>query len=322
MPRWTTGHWGTLLGAAGAGAYLAACHFTGENLAAAAVDEWHLSRASLPALDASCAVNPRNSGLVVSLTTIPSRIDALDLTLASLLRQTARPQEIRLCLPGSSVREQRPYVVPAWLADLRTVTVVAVDDQGPATKLLGTINAVDPDQAIVVLDDDRIYHPRLLETYARLVESRPHHAITAAGWRIPPDRVDRPTTLWRRVTGAPTVPRRANQLRRPARTDIMQGVHSYLVRPRFFDLDALADLAAAPPAVRMVDDVWISLHCRAEKWIVPMSLAYTDYQPWCRRRRYHASSLGANVNHADDDRMRGNSVALRWFAHRGNASLG
>lgn len=316
VENWTRTRRAALLGAAAASGWLAACHLTGENLAAAALDEWRLTRASLNDLDTHCARNPCDSGLVVTLTSIPSRIGLLDLTLKSLMRQTARPREIRLCLPSWSVREQRRYALPRWLSRLESVTVMRVDDQGPATKLLSTLDDVDADQAVVVVDDDRVYHPRLLETYAHLAARHPHHAVTAAGWRIPPDRIDRPTTLWRRLTGAPTVPRRAHQLRRAERTDIMQGLHSYMVRPRFFDLEALHDLAAAPPAVRWVDDVWISLHCRAEKWIVPMALDYTDYLPWSRAKRIHASSLGRNVNHARDDAARGNSVALQWFAER------
>lgn len=298
-------------------AYGVACRLTGENLAAVLWDEVRLSRLPLQALDEACyaraLAGEPDSGLVVSLTTIPSRLEALQPTLKSLLRQTSRPREIRLCLPAWSVRENRPYVVPAWLAGLRCVTLVTVEDSGPATKFLATLGTVAPDQPVVVLDDDRVYHPRLLAHYAALAGAHPDVALAGAGWRVPSDRIDRPTTLRARLAGAPYVPRRANQLHRPERTHILQGVHSYLVRPRFFDLAALGDFSGAPPAVRFVDDVWVSAHCRAEKWLFPMPLAYTDYQPLARRRLFRRTALGANVNRAPDPAQRGNSVALRHF---------
>lgn len=296
--------------------YALACFLTGENLVAAWWDERRLRAVSPEQLDEFCAANPRRSGLVVSLTTIPSRIEALAPTLKSLLRQTAAPDQIRLCVPAWSEREKCDCPVPAWIAALRGVTVVRVEDQGPATKFLSTLGTVAPDQAVVVVDDDRVYHARLLETYAELAARRPDAAITAAGWRVPGDLVDRPTTLRARLAGAAHVPRRANQIRRPERTDIVQGVHSYLVRARFFDLTALGDFSAAPAAVRFVDDVWLSAHCRAEKWIFPMRLAFTDYQPQEHRQRFNRTSLGANVNRAARDEERGNSVALRFFAAR------
>ncbi len=301
-------------GALALGGYAAACRLTGENLLATWWDEWRLARVSAEQLAAEAAANPRESGLVVTLTTIPSRLGAIGPTVKSLLRQTARAREIRLCVPAWSEREQCAYEVPAWLRTLPGVTITACADEGPATKFLPTLRAVAPEQAVVVVDDDRSYHRRLLEEYARLARAFPDRALGAAGWRVPADLVDRPTTLHARLAGARHVPRRAHQLRAAERTDILQGVHSYLVRPEFFDLAKLGDFSSAPAALRYVDDVWVSAHCRAEKWLHPMALGYTDFQPWAGRPRFRATALGATVNRARRDEDRGNSVALRHFA--------
>ena len=289
-------------------AYGLACRFAAVNFLAAAWDEWRLRHTSLAALDRTARANPRSSGLVVSLTTIPSRIDALAPTLKSLLRQTARPAWSR--------REQRAYVVPEWLRALRSVTLVACDDEGPATKFLPTLRAAPADQPVGVLDDERIYHARLLERFAALGRTHPDEVVSAAGWRAPADFIDRPTTLWTRLTGAPCVPIRANQLRRPRRVDVVQGLHGYVVRPRFFDLAALGDFAGAPAAARFVDDVWLSAHCRVPRVVHPLRLAFTDYKPWEHRRRYDATSLGRNVNRAANPAQRGNSILLRFFSDR------
>jgi hypothetical protein len=167
-------------------AYALACYFTGENLLATWWDEWRLARRSLEELDAACAANPCDSGLVVTLTTIPSRIDSLEPTLKSLLRQTVRPHEIRLCLPEWSEREQCTYLVPAWLRALKSVTLVPCADEGPATKFLATLTATSPDQPVLVVDDDRIYHPRLLEHLAALAPGAlklEAVGLGAAAWR-------------------------------------------------------------------------------------------------------------------------------------------
>jgi len=296
--------------------YALASRLTGENLLAAWRDERHLRRAPLAGLARANAANPRHSGLVVSLTTIPSRLPRLETTLKSLLRQTAPPAEIRLCLPEWSERERAAYDIPAWLRDLPGVTLVRCADEGPATKFLPTLRAVAPDQPVVVLDDDRVYHPRLLECYAALVRTHPDEVISAAGWDAPADRIDRATTLLRRLAGAPHVPVRANQLRAPRRVDIVQGVHSYVVRPRFFDLAALGDFSGAPAALRYVDDVWLSAHCRVPRVVHPLPLGFTDYQPRADGAHFVATSLGRNVNRAPADADRGNSVALRFFTDR------
>jgi hypothetical protein len=308
--------WGAIIGALAFGGYLVACRLTGENLFATWWDEWRLARVPIERLAAAWAANPRNSGLVVTLTTIPSRIEALGPTVKSLLRQTARPVEIRLCVPAWSEREQCAYAVPPWLRALPGVTIVSCADEGPATKFLPTLRAMEPDQAVVVVDDDRIYHPRLLEKLAELVAAHPDEVVSAAGWDAPADRIDRPTTLWARLTGAAYVPVRGNQLRRARRVDIAQGLHGYVVRPRFFDLTELGDFSKAPVALRFVDDVWISAHCRVPRAVHPLRLAFTDYKPWEHRRRYDRTSLGGNVNRAADHTQRGNSIALRFFSER------
>lgn len=301
---------------AAAAAYGTACRLSGENLLATLADELRLKRADPLALDAACAANPRDSGVVVSLTSIPSRLEMLRPTLLSLLRQSWRPREIRLCLPRWSRREQRDYPRPPWLEELRCVTRVDCEDEGPATKFLPTLRSVGPGQPVLVVDDDRVYHPRLLEHLSRLAKEHPGEIVSAAGWSAPPDLVDRPTTLLARLSGAPYVPVRGNQMRRPRRVDIVQGVHGYVVRPAFFDLEALGDFPAAPPALRYVDDVWLSAHARVPRVVHPLPLAYTDYLPWRSRRLHDATSLGRNVNRAADFAQRGNSVALRHFADR------
>jgi hypothetical protein len=91
---------------------------------------------------ASLPVPPTPSSVVVSLTTIPSRVDQTRDTLLSLLQQTRPPDAILLALPTVSDREGgKPYVIPRWLLDLRPVVQIldTPHDYGPATKLIPAV---------------------------------------------------------------------------------------------------------------------------------------------------------------------------------------
>ena len=171
--------------------YRVSCYLSSENLAATWWYEWKLRGTDPRSLDAACQANPVASGLVVSLTTIPSRLAIIAPTLKSLLRQSARPLEIRLCLPAWSVRENRVYEVPAWIRELTCISIVSCEDYGPATKFIPTLKSVALDQPVVVVDDDRIYHPELLAQFAALARTHPQEVISAAGWNVPEDLVDR-----------------------------------------------------------------------------------------------------------------------------------
>lgn len=103
--------------------------------------------------------------LIVSLTTLPSRIEHLRPTLDSLLAQTCRPDQVLLCLPRWSRREECAYAAPAWAGDYAPLlTVVDTgEDFGPGTKLLGALPAITQPSCLVIADDDMRYAPVFLE---------------------------------------------------------------------------------------------------------------------------------------------------------------
>lgn len=248
----------------------------------------------------------------MSLSTIPSRIDKLQSTLKSLLRQNRRPAEIRLNVPSYSRREGRPYAIPDWLAQMKSVTLVDCQDYGPATKLVPSVLNLMPKQRILVLDDDRIYPPDLVEDMQRLADAHPDWVISSSGWRVPDDLTDRPTTLKAVLKGEKYVPVLASVIRGPVNVDVVQGVHGYLVQPRFFDKEALTDYTRAPDAARFCDDVWLSAQARAPKFVFPMKRL--GFQPLQHGDYYKATSLARNFNSKPDDDKRANTIMIRHFA--------
>jgi hypothetical protein len=301
---------GALAALAGAAGALAYRRLTGTWPLVAELDEWALVRAPWEAHVAYYRANPRTSPLVVCLTTIPSRLDQLRLPLASLLRQSLRPAEIRLHLPEYSRREDRPYEVPAWLTDSGCFTVVRCEDHGPATKLIPALDLA-PTQPALILDDDRLYGPRLVEDMDAAWRTQREAILCGSGWSAPGDLVDRPTTLGAVLRGEPYVPVLGANVDVPTRVDILQGLQSYLVQPRFFDREQLVDYERAPPEARWCDDVWISGHARVPRLVVPLTRSSTA--PWTAWRHNKDTSLARNFNSKADPEARSNTVLLRYF---------
>ena len=289
-------------------------HYAAENPILDLIYEWRLRRQDLAALDRAAAENPRRVPIIVTFTTLPSRVERIDLTLKSLLRQTVRPDAIRLNLPDASRREGAPYVLPERIRTLTQLTIVPCADYGPATKVIPALFDSPADAALLVVDDDRVYQPSFVERMARLAGRHPDAAIASSGWDVPDDLVDRPTTLAATLFGRPPAPIKCTRVRGCREVDVFQGLAGYVVRPRFFDREAIADYTRAPTAAFFVDDVWISAHCRARKLVC--AGPRTNFPSALDARFYKRSSLGL-VNRGDGtNESRNNTIMLRYFADR------
>ena len=275
--------------------------------------EYRLSRRSLQDLDAQWVASPR-SDIIISLTTTPSRIALLEPTLKSLLDQARPPARIILNVPDFSQREGVNYQVPDAYCHLESLEIHRCQDLGPATKLIPTLPRVDPDTPVLVLDDDRIYPAWLIQLYETSMAAHPDTALTMAGWVVPENLTDEPTTIRSSWYMQPPAPIRAPRLKRPREIDVMLGVFSYLVRPRFFDIAEITDLSNGPDQLRYVDDVRTSALCRAPKYVIPArSLSFV---PWRGRNALQATRLGLMNRGTGDTGNRHNTIAIRHFADR------
>lgn len=286
----------------------------GETFLSDCLDEFRLARTSLAELDAFWARNPSRSECLVTLTTIPSRLPHIATTLKSLMRQSRAPARIVINLPDFSKRENAPYTVPAFLNGLKSVEIIRCADLGPATKAIPTLLREPPRRKIIVVDDDRIYPPNLVGDLEDAADRDVASAFGMSGWVVPADLIDRPATIRDNLQMRPPSSVRARRLSTPMAVDILQGLSGYLVRPGFFDLKKLTDYAGAPPESFFVDDVWISGHCNAGRFVIP-ARRY-NYQPKFRRGFYKATSLGLVNRGPGGDEQRHNTVVLRHLAHR------
>jgi hypothetical protein len=233
--------------------------------------------------------------VVVSLTTMPDRIQHLRPTINSLLDQSLRPDAIYLNLPDRSHRFQSRYTVPGFLDQVSSLEIRSCGyDWGPATKVIPTLQAeTDPDTMIIVVDDDQIYPRRMIERFVFHEDDFPDAALCARGFRIPLalHHPLRDTVYGTRVDS-------------PVEVEVMQGSAGVLVKPRFFT-DEFLDYTDAPESATMVDDVWIGGNLArngVRKLVVPFLDVYARIETLGVKRSLSLSH-NENRDHSNNDTM-------------------
>ncbi|GAA5867947.1 hypothetical protein JCM8547_003421 [Rhodosporidiobolus lusitaniae] len=182
---------------------------------------------------------------LISLTSTPQRVNTtLGPTLWSLVRQSHPPSAIRVHLPLSE-DGIAPTSLPSSDAVYRhpLVQIVYVEDEGPATKFYPSIRAAfelakaENDLSpllspIVVVDDDHLYSPVLVETLVRAWEERGREAAVALrGWRVRRD------LRWGVGGGWEEVRRHVVEgwrVSRGYRVGVITANEGYLITPSFF----------------------------------------------------------------------------------------
>jgi len=128
----------------------------------------------------------------ISMTTLPGRIARIKETVFSLLNQSVSPNEIIINLPLRSDREGTGYTIPSWLQDLLNsesgIRLRRIEsDYGPATKLIPSVMEAKQkgeNVLVLVVDDDTVYPPRLLETLLAWNKRLPDAILAFSGWPV------------------------------------------------------------------------------------------------------------------------------------------
>jgi len=106
--------------------------------------------------------------VVISISTIPSRVNKIRLMLESVLRQSYRADRVVLWIPDRCDKEGCGYNIDRGLLDWMGSKGIEVGrcgrDWGSATKLIPMLKSeLDGDTRIITLDDDIIYEEHLVE---------------------------------------------------------------------------------------------------------------------------------------------------------------
>jgi len=211
---------------------------------------------------------------IISLTTIPDRIEHIEPCIRSLVAQGF---PVHLWAVEKIARSETVLgELPAFLADA-DVHVEIVPDCGPITKLLPALRAGY--DIILTADDDCVYG----EGWARklLVWSRrlPGVAVGYRG-RILNSKSYRSSRLVLK-----------SRIKKPVKVDVITGVHGALYKATMFDDGIYAEWKRWA----INDDLLIAAHLkrrRVQRYIVPAAVKITD----CQSRRIEPL-FKANTRH-------------------------
>lgn len=120
--------------------------------------------------------------IVVSLTTIPSRLENLPSVLDSLIdKQTVKPDVVYLNVPHVFGRTGEVYDMSKLQYSNPRLKILRCDDYGPVTKVLPALEAEYGNQRTVILyaDDDNIVPSDFIEQYVRQSRRKPGHVMHA-----------------------------------------------------------------------------------------------------------------------------------------------
>ena len=117
--------------------------------------------------------------IYVSLSTIPQRIKNLSKSVESLLSQTQKPDKIFINIPfkyrrfSETIEDKQ---IPKF--DNNFVEITRCEDSGPGTKLLGSLNKLEKNSLLILVDDDHVYEDYMIEKFFHFYSKAPNNAYS------------------------------------------------------------------------------------------------------------------------------------------------
>ena len=117
--------------------------------------------------------------IYVSLSIIPHRIKYLNKTIDSLLKQSKKPDKIFINIPYKYRRFAEIIEddqIPKFNNSI--IEITRCDDCGPGTKLLGSLDKLEKDSLIILVDDDNIYEDYMIEKFYYYYSRAPENSYS------------------------------------------------------------------------------------------------------------------------------------------------
>ena len=216
--------------------------------------------------------------VIISLTTIPSRMTHIYPCLIALTRQQFKPDEIVLVLPKESIREAKedgsdPYVIPNNIAELVKSGILTIyrpdKDWGPATKLLPVLKREmdkklppNKESIIITMDDDKLYTNTAVGSLLKCWQKNKDFVCARKGgfMEFTKNKKNHPQYEASRKYGFMyESPCRGADFKKPNLIHVVYGTGGVLYRPSFFS-EEVFEYDKGPKEAFFVDDVWISGH--------------------------------------------------------------
>lgn len=197
--------------------------------------------------------------IIVTLTTIPSRIKHIQPVIDNILNQSMPPDRIELYIPKEYKKRSLGSIDPH---DYPTgCDIVHCDeDYGPATKILPAIQRYkDQDVTLIYCDDDKIHDHYWIERFIQKHNVYPDACIAEVGMHVKwwffyrwKDTVTRQYRLKRILSLGIWNPKR--KVHTDECHEIALGFGGVLVKPSFFP----PEVFDIPDILWTVDDIWLS----------------------------------------------------------------
>jgi hypothetical protein len=117
--------------------------------------------------------------IYISISTIPPRLKNLNESIRSLLNQTRKPDKIFINIPYKYKRFSETIEdnqIPKF--DSSIVEVTRCEDCGPGTKLLGSLNKLEKNSLVILVDDDHFYEDYMIEKLFYFYSKAPNNAYS------------------------------------------------------------------------------------------------------------------------------------------------
>lgn len=195
----------------------------------------------------------RDEHIIVTFSTTPNRINEIEPTVKTILKQNIKVDGIYIAIPYIFKRDNTPYEIPEWLQKQKKIKIIRTDDYGPATKLLGVLKHVEmPKNAIVITVDDDIKYPR--NTILQLAYKAKQYPNAAIGISAVVPNYDENGILISNKIGGFTQIKDAD-----AHATILQGFAGVAYRRSFFS-DDIYEILNSPRECINSDDVYLSYY--------------------------------------------------------------
>ena len=196
--------------------------------------------------------------VIVSFTTLPSRINKVYKMLDSLAEQSYKKFEVHANIPYHSTLENEKYIIPEEWNKYEFLKVYRTKDWGSYTKLYPTLKRIGGYYPVITVDDDIIYHKDLVKEMLK-ADIR-YDSKCALGW----------CGVWSKKDSRFFV----GPTEKDTEVDIIEGYKGALYYKRFFNMSKYR---------RNIEDYWCddtvtSLLCKAKK-IVCHYKGDTNFEP-------------------------------------------
>lgn len=199
-------------------------------------------------------------GLIASFTSFPTRIEYAYLVVNCMLHQTVIPEKIFLWLSSEQFKDKKS--LPSNLLTLENdiFEIRFVDGDLRSHKKYYYVCKEFPDAKVVLLDDDIIYAPTLIERLLTAYNEGDAQIICNYGYTIQWDSngILLPYRQWKRLRGGGI----GNNI-------FFGSGGGTLFRPSDFD-DILTNISLAQRLTPIADDIWLNSIARYSKLMIRM----------------------------------------------------